>query len=248
MHGHVACYRPDHESSISRDSRADRRSVLDGIERRCHGTNHEIFVMKTDGTEATRLTTDAAYENWWPRISPDRTKVLFYRAPAGNPENYGEASLVAVNVSRRFTTSPRASIAPGSSVTRTVRLTPATVGDLQEAIGFPLGAGENLMVQLDARIVDHQLALSRSQVAFAEALRGDSARQTIAITNAAATPITVPIVVTGTRLRSSVKLRSHSLRGHRPISPSSSSPRPWAATAVRSSRGPQAIAITSWFP
>jgi len=53
------------------------------------------------------------------------------------------------------------------------------------------------MLQLDARIVDHQLALSRSQVAFAGALRGDSARQTIAITNVAATPITVPIAVTG---------------------------------------------------
>lgn len=89
------------------------------------------------------------------------------------------------------------SIAPGSSVTRTVRLTPATVADLQEVIEFPFGAGQIIMVQLDARIVDHQLALSRSQVAFAGALRGDSARQTIAITNVAATPITVPVVVTG---------------------------------------------------
>jgi uncharacterized protein (TIGR03382 family) len=89
------------------------------------------------------------------------------------------------------------SIAPGASVTRTVRLTPATVGDLQEVIGFPLGAGETFLVQLDARIVDHQLALSRSQIAFAGALRGDSAQQTIAITNVAAAPITVPIVVTG---------------------------------------------------
>ena len=60
-------------------------------------SNHEIFVMKTDGTGATRLTTDPAYENWWARISPDRTKVLFYRSPAGNPENYGEASLWVMN-------------------------------------------------------------------------------------------------------------------------------------------------------
>lgn len=89
------------------------------------------------------------------------------------------------------------SIAPGASVTLTVRLTPATVADLQEVIEFPLGAGEIIMLQLDARIVDHQLALSSSQVAFAGALRGDSTRQTIAITNLAATPITVPIVVTG---------------------------------------------------
>ncbi len=28
------------------------------------------------------MTSDAAYENWWPRISPDRTKVLFYSKPA----------------------------------------------------------------------------------------------------------------------------------------------------------------------
>jgi TolB protein len=60
-------------------------------------SNHEIFVMKTDGTGATRLTTDPAHENWWPRISPDRTKVLFYRSPAGNPENYTEASLWVMN-------------------------------------------------------------------------------------------------------------------------------------------------------
>jgi Tol biopolymer transport system component len=60
-------------------------------------SNHEIFVMKTDGTSAIRLTTDPAYENWWPRISPDRTKVLFYRSPAGNPENYEEASLWVMN-------------------------------------------------------------------------------------------------------------------------------------------------------
>lgn len=89
------------------------------------------------------------------------------------------------------------SIAPGASVTRTVRLTPATVGDLQEVIEFPIGVGEIVMLQLNARIVDHQLALSRSQVAFAGALRGDSARQTIAITNVAAAPITVPVAVTG---------------------------------------------------
>jgi TolB protein len=59
--------------------------------------NHEIFVMNSDGSHATRLTTDPAYENWWPRVSPDRTKVLFYRSPAGNPENYDEASLWVMN-------------------------------------------------------------------------------------------------------------------------------------------------------
>jgi TolB protein len=70
--------------------------------------NHEIFVMKTDGTSATRLTTDVAYENWWPRISPDRTKVVFYRSPAGDPENYGEASLWLMNADGTGVTQLRA--------------------------------------------------------------------------------------------------------------------------------------------
>jgi Tol biopolymer transport system component len=70
--------------------------------------NHEIFVMQTDGTHAARLTTDAAYENWWPRISPDRSKVLFYRSPAGNPENYGEASLWVMNADGTGVTQLRA--------------------------------------------------------------------------------------------------------------------------------------------
>jgi Tol biopolymer transport system component len=59
--------------------------------------NHEIFAMKTDGSGARRLTNDVAYENWWPRISPDRTRVLFYRAPAGKPEDYAQASLWVMN-------------------------------------------------------------------------------------------------------------------------------------------------------
>lgn len=61
------------------------------------GGNHEIYVMRTDGSSVTRLTNDAAYENWWPRISPDRRKILFYRSPAGDPENYFNASLWVMN-------------------------------------------------------------------------------------------------------------------------------------------------------
>lgn len=59
--------------------------------------NHEIFVMKTDGTGIRQLTDDDNYENWWPRIAPDRRKILFYRAPAGMPEDYAEASLWVMN-------------------------------------------------------------------------------------------------------------------------------------------------------
>jgi Tol biopolymer transport system component len=71
-------------------------------------SNHEIFVMNSDGSRAIRLTDDAAYENWWPRISPDRARVLFYRSPAGNPENYGEASLWVMNADGTGVTQLRA--------------------------------------------------------------------------------------------------------------------------------------------
>ena len=46
-------------------------------------SRHEIYVMKTDGSCVFRLTNDPAYENWWPRASPDRRKILFYRSPVG---------------------------------------------------------------------------------------------------------------------------------------------------------------------
>jgi TolB protein len=45
--------------------------------------NFEIFVMDGDGGGVHALTDDPAYDSWWPRISPDRRTVLFYRTPAG---------------------------------------------------------------------------------------------------------------------------------------------------------------------
>ncbi len=70
--------------------------------------NHEIFVMKTDGSTVQQLTNDTHYENWWARISPDRKKVLFYRSPAGKPENYNEASLWSMNADGTGVTQLRA--------------------------------------------------------------------------------------------------------------------------------------------
>lgn len=74
---------------------------------------HEIYVMRTDGACVTRLTNNSAYENWWPRASPDRTKILFYRSPVGDPENYFNASLWVMN-------------ADGSNPTQLISGTPAT--------------------------------------------------------------------------------------------------------------------------
>lgn len=62
------------------------------------GGNHEIFVMRNDGSAARPLTSNVNYENWWPRISPDRRRLLFYRSPRGLPERYDLASLWSVNV------------------------------------------------------------------------------------------------------------------------------------------------------
>lgn len=60
--------------------------------------NREIYVMKTDGTEIARLTSNATFEHWWPRISPDRKKILFYRRPAGvQGDDYAQASLWVMN-------------------------------------------------------------------------------------------------------------------------------------------------------
>ena len=75
--------------------------------------NHEIFIMKTDGSNLKQLTNDTRYENWWPRISPSRKKVLFYRSPAGKPENYAEASLWVMDADGSGVTQLRAKGADG---------------------------------------------------------------------------------------------------------------------------------------
>ena len=72
------------------------------------GGNHEIYAMRTDGTAVVQLTNDGNFENWWPRISPDRKKVLFYRSPRGDPENYSKASLWLVNADGSGVTQLRA--------------------------------------------------------------------------------------------------------------------------------------------
>lgn len=46
--------------------------------------NFEIYLMDADGGAVQALTDDAAFDSWWPRISPDRTTILFYRTPAGS--------------------------------------------------------------------------------------------------------------------------------------------------------------------
>jgi Tol biopolymer transport system component len=50
----------------------------------------EIYTMTAGGTEVHALTDDAGSDAFWPRISPDRTRILFYRVPAGVHNTRGE--------------------------------------------------------------------------------------------------------------------------------------------------------------
>ena len=45
--------------------------------------NYEVFSLTAEGADARQLTKDARYDSWWPRLSPDRARILFYRTPKG---------------------------------------------------------------------------------------------------------------------------------------------------------------------
>jgi Tol biopolymer transport system component len=54
--------------------------------------------MHPDGSGVRQLTDNASYTSWWARPSPDRTRVLFYRTPAGvAPTTYTQAALWMMN-------------------------------------------------------------------------------------------------------------------------------------------------------
>jgi len=61
--------------------------------------NFEIFTMNTEGTDQIQLTHDPSYDSWWPKISPDRTKILFLRTPPGiHDRDYTKVSTWVMNV------------------------------------------------------------------------------------------------------------------------------------------------------
>lgn len=55
--------------------------------------NFEIYRVAKAGGQATALTQDERYDSWWPRVSPDRQQILFYRTPSGAGDDYAQASL-----------------------------------------------------------------------------------------------------------------------------------------------------------
>jgi Tol biopolymer transport system component len=44
--------------------------------------HYEIY-SSVAGATPKRLTSNKAYDSWWPKMSPDHKKILFYRTPAG---------------------------------------------------------------------------------------------------------------------------------------------------------------------
>ncbi|MGB7299820.1 MAG: hypothetical protein WBD34_10900 [Burkholderiaceae bacterium] len=59
--------------------------------------NFEIYTIGKSSAQATALTNDTGYDSWWPRISPDRSQILFYRTPAGAGSNYALSALWLMN-------------------------------------------------------------------------------------------------------------------------------------------------------
>ena len=66
--------------------------------------NYEVFLLEA-GVE-TQLTNDSAFDTWWPRLSPDGTRLLFYRTTiadrpmiGGWDNNYDHAALWGMDFS-----------------------------------------------------------------------------------------------------------------------------------------------------
>lgn len=58
------------------------------------GGNFEIHAMRVDGSGVVQLTRDAAYDSWWPRLAPDRRRIVFVRTPRGTHDlDYSRVSI-----------------------------------------------------------------------------------------------------------------------------------------------------------
>lgn len=59
--------------------------------------HHEIYAMDLSTNAVYQLTNNASYDSWWARLSPDRTKILFYRNPPGQSDQYDTTNLWMMN-------------------------------------------------------------------------------------------------------------------------------------------------------
>lgn len=67
--------------------------------------NYEVFMIDRDGSGTQQLTNDRRFDSWWPKLSPDRTLLIFYRTPAGTHDlDYAKASLWSLNLQTKVPT------------------------------------------------------------------------------------------------------------------------------------------------
>ncbi len=67
--------------------------------------NYEIFMVDRNGSGTQQLTNDRRYDSWWPKLSPDRTRLIFYRTPAGIHDlDYAKASMWSLNMQTKVPT------------------------------------------------------------------------------------------------------------------------------------------------
>jgi Tol biopolymer transport system component len=60
--------------------------------------NYELYSMNADGSNQVRLTSDDSYDSWWAKPSPDGSKILFIRTPAGTHDtDYKKVSTWVMN-------------------------------------------------------------------------------------------------------------------------------------------------------
>lgn len=61
--------------------------------------NYEIFAMPADGGSPRQITEDPVYDSWWPKLSKDRTQIMFHRSPKGTHDrDYAKTSIWMVGV------------------------------------------------------------------------------------------------------------------------------------------------------
>ncbi|MEK7602902.1 MAG: hypothetical protein AAB459_01480 [Patescibacteria group bacterium] len=61
--------------------------------------NFEIYMGQNEG-KPKQITSDSRYDSWWPRISPDESRLIFYRTPKGvHDQDYSKTSLWLMDTS-----------------------------------------------------------------------------------------------------------------------------------------------------
>ncbi len=55
--------------------------------------SYQVYTVDTETGASQVLTDELDYDHWWPRISPDRKRLLYYRAPVWAEQSYAHAEL-----------------------------------------------------------------------------------------------------------------------------------------------------------